>query len=390
VRAQRGNPAAVSDVNVSFGVRAKHLYIHVPFCARRCVYCDFSIAVRSRVPVDEYLAALEREWRTRHAESEFELETLYFGGGTPSKLGGDGVRRLMDAVRRHATLRATAEITLEANPEDVLPDSVRAWRDAGINRVSLGVQSFDDAVLGWMHRTHDATTARRAVDVLREGGIENVSIDLIFAAPSSVDRRWNRDLETALGLGLPHLSVYGLTVEPHTPLGRWVARSDVTEAPEERFEEEFLRAHEMLTDAGYEHYEVSNYGKTGRHSTHNWAYWNRRPYGGLGPSAHEFDGRERRWNASAYTDWVARLDRSEDPAEGREELDEEQAMAEDVYLKLRTRSGIAVSEIEHERVERLVSAGWAALEGDSRLRLTSAGWLRLDSIASDLTLLRSR
>ena len=390
MRAERRDQAALSDASVSLGVRAKHLYIHVPFCARRCVYCDFSIAVRHTVPVDEYLAALDHEWRTRHAASVFDLETLYLGGGTPSKLGADGVRRLMDGVRRHATLDTTAEITLEANPEDVSLESVRAWCDAGVNRVSLGVQSFDDAVLGWMHRTHDAHTARRAVHVLRDGGIENVSIDLIFAAPASLGRSWNRDLQLALALELPHLSVYGLTVEPHTPLGRWVARSDVAEAPEESFEAEFLCAHEMLTSTGFEHYEVSNYGMPGAHSRHNWAYWNRQPYGGFGPSAHEFDGRERRWNASAYADWVSRVRRDEDPTEGREELDEGQAMAEDVYLKLRTRTGIAVSEIERERVEPLVNAGWAALEGDSRIRLTPSGWLRLDSIAGDLTLLRSR
>ena len=223
------NSTPLDGPAVSFGVRANHLYVHVPFCARRCVYCDFSIAVRSLVPVDEYLVALGREWSTRHRESEFELETLYFGGGTPSKLGGEGVSRLLDQMRRHVTLREDAEITLEANPEDVSAEAVRAWQRSGINRVSLGVQSFDDAVLAWMHRTHDAKTARQAVEVLREGGMDNLSVDLIFAVPASIDRSWERDLETALEFDLPHLSVYGLTVEPRTPLGRWVARKDVSE-----------------------------------------------------------------------------------------------------------------------------------------------------------------
>ena len=199
-------------------MRAEHLYIHVPFCARRCVYCDFSIAVRSRVPVQEFVAAVEEEWELRHRDSIFELETVYFGGGTPSKLGAVGVARLMDLVRRRAAVRPGAEVTLEVNPEDVSAESASAWHAAGVNRISLGVQSFDDAVLKWMHRTHDARAAVRAIEVLREAGLHNLSIDLIFAAPSSVARSWERDLEAALGLDVPHVSVYGLTVEPKTPL----------------------------------------------------------------------------------------------------------------------------------------------------------------------------
>lgn len=371
-------------------MQAQHLYVHVPFCARRCVYCDFSIAVRSRVPVDEYLTALERELSVRHRDSELNLSTLYFGGGTPSKLGGEGVARLVDLVRKHAGIQDDAEVTLEANPEDVSPDSVRAWQRAGVNRVSLGVQSFDDGVLSWMHRTHDSETARKAVKVLREGGLDNLSVDLIFAVPAPVGRSWGRDLDAALELELPHVSVYGLTVEEHTPLGRWVARRDVSEAPEEAFEREYLNAHEKLTAAGFEHYEVSNYGKPGRHSRHNWAYWNRRPYAGIGPSAHEFDGRGRRWNSAPYAEWVSRVSRGDDPVEGCEELAVEQSLAEAVYLNLRTSTGVTLASGEREHVARWLDAGWAQLDGGSTLQLTGAGWLRLDSLAGDLTLLRSR
>jgi oxygen-independent coproporphyrinogen-3 oxidase len=371
-------------------VQAEHLYVHIPFCARRCVYCDFSIAVRSPVPVDEYLRALDREWTARHRESELRLATVYFGGGTPSKLGGDGVAALVDLVHRHAELRDDAEVTLEANPEDVSPESVRAWRKAGVNRVSLGVQSFDDAVLAWMHRTHDANAARTAVEMLREGGIDNFSIDLIFATPSSVHRSWERDLEVGLELDVPHLSVYGLTVEEHTPLGRWVARHDLTEAPEEAFEHEYLEAHDKLTSAGFDHYEVSNYGRPDRHSRHNWAYWNRKPYAGMGPSAHEFDGRARRWNTAPYADWVARTSQCTDPVAGSEELAGVQAMAEQVYLSLRTSQGVTLSEAERTHVARWIDVGWATVDAESRLRLTGPGWLRLDSLAGDLTLLRSR
>lgn len=371
-------------------MHARHVYIHVPFCARRCVYCDFSIAVRSTIPHREFADAIEREWRSRHGESRFSLDTLYFGGGTPSKLAGEGVARLMEVVARHASLETDAEITLEANPEDVNAASARAWRDAGINRVSLGVQSFDDATLGWMHRTHDAGDARRAIDILRGAGILDISIDLIFAVPAHLGRSWNADLDAALALELPHLSVYGLTIEPHTPLGRWVAREDVAEAPEDAFEREFLQAHAALTRAGYDHYEVSNYGKPAHHSRHNWAYWRRVPYGGLGPSAHEFDGSRRRWNAAPYADWLSRVFRGEDPEAGSEALAPEQARSEQVYLGLRTQTGLELSDAEAERVSRWVDAGWATLDRRTLVRLTSLGWLRLDALANDLTLLRSR
>jgi oxygen-independent coproporphyrinogen-3 oxidase len=371
-------------------VRFEHLYVHVPFCARRCVYCDFSIAVRSTVPSDDYIAELLAEIDARHSASRFDLDTLYFGGGTPSKLGGEGVSRLMDAVRAKAHIRKDAEITLETNPEDVSAANVRDWKDAGINRVSLGIQSFDDSVLTWMHRTHDSRDALRAVQVLREGGISNISIDLIFAVPESLGRNWRRDLDTALNLDLPHVSLYGLTVESQTPLGRWVARKTTAEAPEDSYEAEFVAADELLTNAGYDHYEVSNYGKRGFHSRHNWAYWSRKPYAGLGPSAHEFDGRTRRWNASAYAEWVGLVRSGKDPIDGSEVLSGEQAEQESTYLGLRTNSGVTVETPLSETLARWVEAGWGTVATDSRLRLKGSGWLRLDSLASDLTAFRSR
>jgi len=369
-------------------VLARSLYIHVPFCARRCVYCDFSIAVRSRIPVDEYLRAIEREWE-RHRDSTFDLDTVYLGGGTPSKLGASGITRLLDAVRRHARVRDDAEVTLEANPEDVTAETIRAWRSAGVNRLSLGVQSFDDRVLAWMHRTHDAEKARTALDVARQEGIGNLSIDLIFAVPDALERSWARDLDAALALEPPHISVYGLTIEERTPLGRWVADTRVAEAPEDVFAADFLRARQALTSAGLEHYEVSNYGRPGYHSRHNWAYWCRKPYGGIGPSAHEFSGTARRWNAEPYVEWLAKTSRGEDPLSGCEELTSEQAKAEEVYLNLRTAAGLSLSPAEREHVQPWIESGWAVVDG-TKLRLTGDGWLRLDALANDLTLFRSR
>ncbi|HMC55845.1 MAG TPA: radical SAM family heme chaperone HemW [Gemmatimonadaceae bacterium] len=371
-------------------MRAEHLYIHVPFCGRRCVYCDFSIAVRQRVPVDEYLRALGMELDRRHLESDFDLGTLYLGGGTPSKLGAAGVRELMDMVRARARLRDGAEVTLEANPEDVTEENARGWMAAGVNRVSLGVQSFDENVLAWMHRTHSSRQAIDAVHVLRDNGMSNISVDIIFGMPARVPRSWRRDLDQVLNLGVSHVSVYGLTVEPHTPLGRWVARRDITETPEEEFENEFLEAHDVLVAAGFEHYEVSNYGRTEHHSRHNWAYWDRRPYGGIGPSAHEFDGTVRRWNASAYTDWVARLAQGKRSTVGEEQLAPDDIHSEAVYLSLRTNRGITISEEERTDVDAWIQAGWASIDPNETLRLTASGWMRLDAIANHLTLVRSR
>src|SRR5437764_5654103 len=205
----------------------RHLYVHVPFCARRCSYCDFAIAVRARTPVDDYVGAIAAEIALRFpGDGSWPLETLYFGGGTPSLLRADGVHRLVGAIRARVKLDADAEVTLEANPDDVTPEAVQAWTGAGINRVSLGAQSFDDRALAWMHRTHSAARIVDAARVLREVGVANWSLDLIFALPSSLSREWSRDLDQALALEPPHISLYGLTIESGTALGRWRARGE--------------------------------------------------------------------------------------------------------------------------------------------------------------------
>ena len=368
--------------------------MHVPFCARRCAYCDFAIAVRRVVPVDEYLRSLAAELRLRwnSAGDAPALETLYFGGGTPSRLGEEGVTRMLDIVRSHATLAPDAEVTLEANPEDVSVVAARRWRASGVTRISLGVQSFDDRALEWMHRVHDADRAERAVGELRDAGFENLSIDLIFALPESIGRSWQRDLERALVLDPPHVSLYGLTLEERTPLGRRHARGDVIEAPEEDYERDFLVAHAAMTSAGLEHYEVSNFGRAGYRSRHNSSYWTQAPYAGLGPGAHELSDGVRRWNVPAYSEWVSRLDAAQDPIAGSEQLTPDNILAETVYLGLRTTDGLAMLDGEEQHVAPWVDAVWAVFSRDvrARLRLTALGWLRLDSLAASLTDLRSR
>ena len=360
----------------------RHLYIHVPFCARRCSYCDFSIAVRSRTPVDEYTTALRTELGLGVITGS-ELDTVYLGGGTPSRLGGAGVAEVLTSVRDHTSIAPTAEITIEANPDDVNDLAVAKWIAAGVNRVSLGAQSFDDAVLSWMHRTHDSGQIGQAVRTLRRGGIANISLDLIFALPASLNRSWERDLTLALDLQPQHLSLYGLTVEASTPIARWADRGAVVEGSEAQYEEEFLLANEAMTRAGFEHYEVSNFALPGMASRHNSAYWTGAPYAGIGPSSHSFDGAVRRWNVSAYSEWVRRLASGRPVTAGEEVLTEENRAAEKVYLGLRTRAGINIDSPDLDTVERWVEAGWGVLE-NRRFRLSPTGWLRLDSLAADL------
>lgn len=367
-----------------------HIYVHVPFCGRRCSYCDFAIAVRREVPVSEFNDAIMAELVTRRIDSlRGPIKSIYLGGGTPSKLGGQGVEQLIHrlaelaGVAKFSTSPDEIEITIEANPEDVTAEDAERWVAAGVNRVSLGVQSFQPRVLDWMHRSHGPDRPAQAIEQLRRAGVQEVSVDLIFAVPESLGRSWTADLSRAVELDSDHISLYGLTVEPQTPLGRWTDRGEVREAPEERYEAEFLEAHALLSAAGFEHYEVSNYAKPARRARHNSAYWSGAAYLGLGPSAHGFTGSERRWNASAYADWLRRVQAGEDPVAGTEVIGPESAAAERVYLGLRTVDGLELREEELARVESWIGAGWAELSG-RLLRLTPQGWLRLDSLVGQL------
>jgi len=363
-------------------VSARHLYVHVPFCRRRCVYCDFSIAVRRRIPADDFLQALTAEWA--RAERPRELATVYLGGGTPSLLGADGITALAALIGAHGGLE---EFTLEANPDDVTGEAARAWARAGVNRLSIGAQSFDPRALAWMHRTHGPDAIVAAVTHARRAGIAVISLDLIFALPASLGRDLDADLDRLLALEPGHVSLYGLTVEDHTPLGRAAARGEVAAPPEERYEEDYLHLHARLAAAGYRFYEVSNASLPGAEAVHNRAYWSLAPYLGIGPSAHSFDGAARWWNEPAYARWRAALGRGESPVAGREILGPAQRRLESLYLGLRTAEGIALDDPPSPRLAATLSgwvaAGWAEVE-PPRLRLTPKGWLRLDELAASL------
>jgi oxygen-independent coproporphyrinogen-3 oxidase len=227
------------------------------------------------------------------------------------------------------------------------------------------------------------------VRTLRDAGLSDVSVDLIFAVPRELERDWRADVAQALALSPTHVSLYGLTVEQGTPLGRWTERGEAIEAPETAYEFEFLHAHEAMTAAGFEHYEVSNYGLPGHRARHNSAYWTGASYLGLGPSAHGFDGRERRWNVPAYAEWLRLVQQDCDPLGGIEALTEENRTAESIYLGLRTVEGLPLRADERALVQPWEAAGWVTVSADGVLRCTALGWLRLDALAAALTTHRS-
>ena len=362
-----------------------HVYLHVPFCARRCSYCDFAIAVRREVPSGAYVDAALREWggwqgHEIWAESP-EVASVYFGGGTPSRLEPGAIARILERIAADRTVAPEAEVTLEANPDDVTSEAACGWRASGVTRVSLGGQSFDPAVLGWMHRTHSAEQIGTAVATLRDAGIAELSLDLIFGLPAALGRDWGADLVQALALRPDHLSLYGLTIEDHTPLARWTARGEVVPVDEDRYAAEFLEADAILGRAGYEHYEVSNYSLPGRRARHNSAYWRRAPFIGIGPSAHSGWGANRQWNLRDWTAYERAMAAGKSPVAATERLDEDAVALEELYLGLRTREGVSAERLLRDTAKVWVDAGWAAVSGGA-VRLTSEGWLRLDALTA--------
>jgi oxygen-independent coproporphyrinogen III oxidase len=371
-------------------VPPRHLYVHVPFCVRRCSYCDFAVQATRDVPTREWLRAIETEWTLLAKEQGWrpplELETLYVGGGTPSLLGRGAMERLADVVARgQPPGLASVEWTAEANPESFSAEVAHDWRSAGVNRISLGAQSFDPGVLRWMGRLHGADGPERALGFAREAGFENVSIDLIFGVPDRLERSWAADLERTLALAPEHVSLYGLTAESATPLGRWVAEGRERLADEERYAEEYLLAHRLLTGAGYEHYEVSNFGRPGLASRHNFAYWTGAAYAALGPGAHAFYPPVRRWNLRGWEVYQEALRAGTLPVENEERISAEDAALERTWLDLRTARGAPLADANQAQLDlaRLwCERGWASLHGQ-RVRLTAEGWLLLDRLAID-------
>ena len=389
-RRPAGSASRPSAAEGSGATTVRSVYVHAPFCARRCTYCDFAVSVRRTGDLGAWLEAIGAEWAAVEDEGLFRvaetLDTLYVGGGTPSLLGPDAMRGLADLVGPHRLVEPGLEWTAEANPESLTPPVAEAWAEAGVNRISLGVQTFHDEALRWMGRLHGPTGPRRALDAARAAGITNVSVDLIFGLPAAVGRSWTEDLRRALELEPPHISLYGLSVEEGTPLGRAVREGREAPVDEERYRKEFLEACRLLTEAGYDHYEVSNFALPGAEARHNAVYWRGLPYLGLGNGAHSYAPPVRRWNTRDWARYRQEVSEGRSPEVSRERLDDVASGLEEVWLGLRTRHGVPMPPPESRgraTVLRWARDGLACLQ-DGRVRLTPEGWLLLDTLAVEL------
>ena len=367
----------------------RSVYVHAPFCTRRCFYCDFAVKVAS-ADCSEWLEALAAELSALEREGAFvlddTLDTLYVGGGTPSLLGAPTMDGLSTVMGKERLGHHDLEWTAEANPESFMRDVATAWRCAGVNRISLGIQSFHTPSLKWMGRLHGADGARAAVQVARAAGFTNLSVDLIFGLPSHLERAWERDLDDTLSLDPDHISLYGLSAEPATPLGRAVAEGLETLPSEGRYAEEYLMAVDRLGEAGYEAYEVSNFARPGYASRHNSVYWSGEPYVGLGNGAHSYRHPVRRWN---IRDWDAYRSGTEGPGlpvDDEEELGVGEVRLERIWLGLRTRRGISLRDLPssaRDRAARWEESALAVAEGNV-VRLTPRGWLVMDRLTVEL------
>lgn len=367
------------------------LYLHIPFCPTRCVYCDFysqsDLSLQS-----SFVESLCRELEIYHGRAVWATapRTIYLGGGTPSSLPLPLLERLMQQIRSLWRLDKTTEITIEANPEDVTPEWANGVAQLGFNRISLGVQSWSDETLRFLHRRHSAAQAERAVNYIRQAGINNVSIDLIFALPEGYERDWAESLAHALALPVTHLSAYGLTYERGTRLDRMRERGEVIPSSEETYVAQYYALVEACQKAGFTHYELSNWALPSFASQHNSAYWAGTPYLGLGPSAHSYMSGHRWWNVSDIHLYIERLQEDKLPIADEEWLSLTELYEECVMLGLRTSRGIDLRRAElqaepiMDRATPWLDQELLTLTDDDHLRLTHDGLIWCDRICAAL------
>ncbi len=369
------------------------VYIHIPFCASRCVYCGFysTTGVAWR---DRYVGALCREMAMRQIADG--VSTIYIGGGTPSQLTPSQLRDLFRGITEaYGAVGDDVEVTMECNPDDVTPAFVEVLRDLPVNRVSMGAQTFDEQRLRFLRRRHTAEEVYRAVDNLRGAGIENISIDLIFGFPNETLEDWEQDLTRAIAIGATHLSAYSLAYEEGTPLYNMLQSGKVSEIDEEVSLAMYDRLIDRLAEAGYEHYEISNFAQPGYRSRHNSSYWHEVPYLGIGAAAHSYNLRQRSWNVSDVQTYVRAIEAGKLPSEV-ETLDLTTRYDDLVTTALRTREGIDLSHVRRDygdtyyqyllkTAEPLVQRGLVTID-NTHLALTRKGLFISDDVMSDFIL----
>ncbi len=369
------------------------IYVHIPFCKRKCIYCDF-YSIGAAGIEGRYVNALADELRMRKGELRGEaVKTLYFGGGTPSLLSPSQISRIADALRKEVGVDELEEFTIEVNPDDVSEEYIRALAEIGVNRVSMGIQSFVDSELRAINRRHSAADAVAAVDNIRKAGINNISIDLIYGLPSQTIETWRYSVEKAVELDIQHISSYNLSYEEGTRLYFLRERGDIQECDEEICVKMYEYLVARLADAGFEHYEVSNFAKPGRYSKHNSSYWNGSIYLGLGASAHSYDGDVRSYNVADVKRYLSEIEAGKLACE-REYATIDEKYDEYVMIRLRTKWGIDVGELkatfgekyyEHfmKESQSYIKSGKMSRDGTC-CRLNEAGVMISDMIIRDL------
>ncbi len=364
------------------------IYIHIPFCKQACHYCNFHFSTSLRYK-NELIPALLKEMELQRDYFINEtVETVYIGGGTPSLCSADEINRILAKVFSNYHVNTGAEITLEANPDDITKEKLAEWKNAGINRLSIGVQSFFDDELRWMNRAHTAEMAKDSL-ALATRDFNNISIDLIYGLPVSNNDKWKQNVEKAIAFGIPHLSCYALTVEPKTPLQKLIHLKKAEDVNPDQQSEQFMLLVQWMAGAGYEHYEISNFAKPGFRSSHNSSYWQQKKYLGFGPSAHSFDGHARWWNLSNNKIYIQSINNGK-PSFEKEVLTLVQKLNEYIMTSLRTNEGLDLSALNETRSHELrvaskkyIENGLVRMEGGF-LKLTSEGKLFADGIAADL------
>ena len=374
------------------------IYIHIPFCRKACNYCNFhfSTGLKNKAEMVQAIAKeIKQAGEKQKAESNDVIETIYFGGGTPSLITAQELDTILNAVDAAYTIASDAEITLETNPDDHTHEALTAWKTAGINRLSIGVQSFFENDLLWMNRAHNATQSIDCIKAAQDKGFSNLTIDLIYGIPGLTDEGWKLNFDTAIALGIPHLSCYALTVEPKTALDNFIAKGKMQAVDSGQQASQFLLLMDWAAAAGLEHYEISNFAKPGHRSRHNSNYWSGVPYYGFGPSAHSFDGEKTRsWNVANNALYMQGIQNNL-PVSEAETLTAVQQQNEYIMTGLRTIEGVLATgdkqhaigkadfELLKSRARKWEQQGKIIIERNA-IKLTNEGKLFADGIAGDL------
>jgi oxygen-independent coproporphyrinogen III oxidase len=371
------------------------IYIHIPFCRQACNYCNFHFSTSLHYKND-FVAALLKEIELQAASNYLQgqaIETIYFGGGTPSLLSIEELQQIMQTLQQQFIIAADAEITLEANPDDVTDEKLAGWKQQGINRLSIGIQSLFEEDLQWMNRAHTAEEAKQVITKARAAGFNSFTVDLIYGTPGLTDEKWLSNINWVLQQNINHLSCYALTVEEKTPLDKLIRQHKKTDVDAEQQSRQFVLLMNELNKAGFEHYEISNFAKPGYRSKHNSSYWKGVHYLGFGPSAHSFNGVSRQWNVANNQQYIHALQQHTTPFE-KEELTKAQQLNEYIMTGLRLLEGCDLAYVAEQfgsaAADRLKTEATAFVNSgqvtvlNNHLVLTQQGKLFADSIAADL------